>query len=129
MAIINKDQFYELAEIENLVGLPLHEVLKKDALAGKLIIKKDYKRQQLIYKGKVVTGKNVLRYLTSYYPRLIKKLGLESVTDEDCKNEDLNMYKEELECLKYQQQEYSKLLKVIETKITTTENKLKNLEI
>lgn len=127
MAIIEKDQEYELKEIEDLIGISFHD-LRKDALAGKLIIRKDYKRQRLIYKGKVVTGKNVLRYLTLYRPKKLKQLKLEAVTDEDCIDEDHSILREELECLKYQQQEYSKLLKVIETKIVNIESKLKDLE-
>ena len=127
MAVIEKDQDYELTELEYLIGRSLCD-LKKDALAGKLVIKKDYKRQRLIYRGKVVTGKNVLRYLTLYYPRKLKQLKLESVTDEDCIDEDRDMLKEELECLKYQQQEYNKLLKAMQARIATIESKLKSLE-
>ena len=127
MAVIEKDQDYELTELEYLIGRSLCD-LKKDALAGKLVIKKDYKRQRLIYRGKVVTGKNVLRYLTLYYPRKLKQLELESVTDEDCIDEDRNLFKEELEYLKYQQQEYNKLLKAMQARIATIESKLKSLE-
>ena len=127
MAVIEKDQDYELTELEYLIGRSLCD-LKKDALAGKLVIKKDYKRQRLSYRGKVVTGKNILRYLTLYYPRKLKQLKLASVTDEDCIDEDRDMLKEELECLKYQQQEYNKLLKAMQARIATIESKLKSLE-
>ena len=41
MAVIEKDQDYELTELEYLIGRSLCD-LKKDALAGKLVIKKDF---------------------------------------------------------------------------------------
>ena len=127
MVNINKNKLYTLDEIVRITSLD-YEILKDDIMNGKLIAKKDYKTQRVIYKNQIITGKNLLRYLTIWRFNLLKQLNLEAVTDEDCKEEDYLMLEEELKYLKYQQQEYSKLIKVIDARITTVEKKLDHLK-
>ena len=96
--VIDLEKYYHTWQLEKITGIDASifaTAIRKQTIHA--IRPSNYK----MYLGgfnsiKVIQGKELVRYLTVYYPDKLKELGLNALTEEESKEVEMNHLKDEL---------------------------------
>ena len=128
--VIDLEKYYHTWQLEKITGIDASifaTAIRKQTIHA--IKPSDYK----MYLGgldfvKVIQGKELVRYLTVYYPDKLKELGLNALTEEESKEVEMNHLKDELAYLESVLEKRLRAVQTTENKIAKLKEQIKEFE-
>ena len=128
--VIDLEKYYHTWQLEKITGIDASifaTAIRKQTIHA--IRPSNYK----IYLGgfnsiKVIQGKELVRYLTVYYPDKLKELGLNALTEEESKEVEMNHLKDELAYLESVLEKRLRAVQTTKDKIAKLKEQIEEFE-
>ena len=128
--VIDLEKYYHTWQLEKITGIDASifaTAIRKQTIHA--IRPSNYK----MYLGgfnsiKVIQGKELVRYLTVYYPDKLKELGLNALTEEESKEVEMNHLKDELAYLESVLEKRLRAVQTTKDKIAKLKEQIEEFE-